>query len=136
MARPDKTVRLALCLTLAAIRPAFGASGASDPSKATQALGEAAAICRRDNGALWRTSLCGPILLVDPVTRLIIANQADGENQLTSNGASFVGKLPEQINIANTAIDWAGTKWTMIMLPLPEAKDRRAALMAHEMWHR
>lgn len=89
-----------------------------------------------DNGALWGFSLCGPMLLVDPVTRLVVANQRDPDNQLKSNGQSFVGKLPEQINIANTALDWSGTRWTMIVLPLPEANDRRVVLMAHEMWHR
>jgi hypothetical protein len=111
-------------------------SGALAAPTPAEALREADAICRGDNGALWGVSLCGPLLLVDPATRLVVANQAGTENQLKGEGDLFVGKLPEQINIANTAIDWAGTKWTMIMLPLPEAKDRRAALLAHEMWHR
>jgi hypothetical protein len=133
MARRNTAVRPAFCLSFAVI---VSALAEPSPSKATRALHEADAICRADNGALWGVSLCGPLLLVDPVTRLIVANQPDREGQLKSNGDSFVGKLPEQINIANTAVDWAGTKWTMIMLPLPEANDRRAALMAHEMWHR
>ena len=132
----DKTTWLAVSLTSALFLQAFGAPRTTDPSEATEALREAEAICLRDHGALWNRSLCGPLLLVDPATRLVVANQADAEGQLTSNGSSFVGKLPEQINMANTATEWAGIKWTMIMLPLPEAKDRRAALMAHEMWHR
>jgi hypothetical protein len=103
---------------------------------AALALQEADAICRADNGALWGISLCGPLMLVDPATRLVVANQSDHENQLQRDGDSFTGKLPDRINIANTATEWAGTRWTMIMLPLPEEKDRRAALMGHEMWHR
>ena len=102
----------------------------------SDALREADAICRGDNGALWGVSLCGPVLLVDPTTRSVFANQADAEKLLKPEGGIFVGKLPEKINIANTALDWAGTHWTMMMLPLPEANDRRAVLMAHEMWHR
>ena len=51
-------------------------------------------------------------------------------------GEIFRGRLPDEINIANTATDWAGVKWTMMMLPLPEDAGRRAALLAHEMWHR
>lgn len=108
----------------------------AEVSKATQALREADSICRADSGALWGISLCGPLLLVDPGTRLVVANQSDHENQLKRNGDCFVGMLPERINVANTAVDWAGTKWTMIMLPLPEEADRRALLMGHEMWHR
>ena len=101
-----------------------------------QALREAEAICRGDNGALWGVSLRGPMLLVDPATRAVVANQPGGKNELKPEGEVFVGSLPDQVNVANTAVDWAGTKWTMIMLPLPEEKYRRAALIAHEMWHR
>jgi hypothetical protein len=128
MTVPEKTAWLALSLLFATI-----AHGALTPA---QALREADAICRGDNGALWGVSLCGPILLVDPATRSVFANQAGGEKLLKPEGDVFVGKLPEQINIANTAVDWAGTKWTMVMLPLPEEPHQRAALLAHEMWHR
>ena len=114
-----------------AVVPAVSAA----PSPA-ESLAEAETICRADNGALWGVSLCGPLLLVDPATRAVFANQADKQEQLKRDGEIFTGKLPNEINIANTAIDWAGVKWTMIMLPLPEEPARRAALMAHEMWHR
>lgn len=135
MALLNKTPHFAFAAALAGL--AFARAELPHPeTNATRALREADTICQSDNGALWGISLCGPVLLVDPVTRLVVANQVDHDNQLKSNGESFVGKLPEQINIANTALDWAGTKWTMIMLPLPERKDRRAALIAHEMWHR
>jgi hypothetical protein len=136
MALRKKAGSLALCITLAAALPALGADRADEVANAARVLREAEAICRGDNGALWGISLCGPMLLVDPATRTVFANQPGKENQLKPEGDVFAGKLPEQINIANTATDWAGTKWTMIMLPLPEEKDRRASLMAHEMWHR
>ncbi|HEX8898583.1 MAG TPA: hypothetical protein VF751_07795 [Chthoniobacterales bacterium] len=128
MARLKKASWVALSLIFASI-----ACAAPTPA---EALREADAICRRDNGALWGVSLCGPMLLVDPKTRAVFANEPGPENQLKRDGDVFVGTLPEKINIANSAVDWAGTKWTMIMLPLPEEKDRRTALMAHEMWHR
>src|SRR6476620_10175796 len=128
MASLKKLAGLGVSLVIASIAPA-----APTP---TEALREANAICGGDNGKLWGVSLCGPVLLVDPAPRALFANQIDAEKALKPDGEIFVGKLPEQINIANTALDWAGTKWTMIMLPLPEANDRRAVLMAHEMWHR
>ena len=111
-----------------------GLCGAS-PSPA-ESLAEAEALCRRDDAALWGVSLCGPLLLVDPATRAVFANQPDKENALRREGEIFIGKLPNDINIANTAAEWAGVKWTMIMLPLPEDAARRATLLAHEMWHR
>jgi hypothetical protein len=109
---------------------------ATDTALANQYFQEAQSVCSRDNGKLWGISLCGPMLLVDPHTRTVMANQADPEGVLTRNGNVFVGKLPVTVNIANTATEWAGVKWTMLLLPLPNDKYRRANLMAHELWHR
>ena len=101
-----------------------------------QAIKQAQEICRADNGALWGISLCGPLLLVDPATRTVWASERDREERLQPVDGIFTGKLPNEINIANTSTDWAGVKWTMLMLPLPAETERRAALLAHEMWHR
>ncbi len=111
-------------------------SSAIDTKLASQYFQEAQALCSRDNGKLWGVSLCGPMLFVDRKTRTVVANQADPEGILTKSANVFVGTLPAGVNIANTAIDWAGVKWTMIIFPLPEDRYRRANLMAHELWHR
>lgn len=98
---------------------------------------EAASICGQDHGKLWRVSLCGPMLFVEPQTRTVYANQADTQGRLTRKAAVFTGRLPEEINIANTATEWAGVKWTMIMWgALSANKYGRARLMLHEMFHR
>ncbi len=107
-----------------------------DATAAAQYFREANGLCRRDDGKLWGVSLCAPVLLVDPQTRAVVANFADKESVLVKNGSVFTGRLPAKVNVANTAMEWAGVKWTMMMLPLPEDKIRRAGLMAHEMWHR
>ena len=107
-----------------------------DTLLAYQYFQEAHALCSRDNGKLWGVSLCGPMLFVDRKTRTVVANQPDAEAILTKSGNVFVGKLPAKVQIANTAKDWAGVKWTMIIFPLPEDRYRRANLMAHELWHR
>ena len=114
----------------------FAQSAPVDTTLAYQYFKEAQALCSRDHGKLWGVSLCGPMLFVDRKTRTVITNQADKEGILTRSGNVFVGALPAKVNIANTAIDWAGVKWTMIILPLPEDRYRRANLMAHELWHR
>jgi hypothetical protein len=111
-------------------------SSAIDATLAYQYFQEAQALCSRDKGKLWGIQLCGPMLFVDPKTRTVVANQPDSEGILTKSGNVFIGKLPATVNIANTAADWAGVKWTMIIFPLPEDRYRRTNLMAHELWHR
>lgn len=88
------------------------------------------------NYNLWDTDLYGPILLVDPQTRQVFANEVDTAKTLKPNGNIFTGVLPESINIANTSIDWNGKRWAMIMLPLPSNLNDRINLMAHESFHR
>jgi hypothetical protein len=92
--------------------------------------------CATPEWQLWQSSLCGPLLFVDPVTRQVFATRADAEARLTAEGGWFVGWLPENETIANTAKHWAGVHWSMIMLPLPERPDAAMALLAHESWHR
>jgi len=77
------------------------------------------------------------MLFADPQTRTVVANQADKEGKLHKEAGLWVGSLPQQVGIANTATDWAGVKWTMVMwgaLGGPQAL--RDLLMMHECWHR
>jgi len=85
---------------------------------------------------LWNLDLYGPILLVDPNTRRIFANNPDSVGALKQDGKLFTGILPDKINIANTAITWNGKVWAMIMLPLPEKRAERLDLLSHELFHR
>ncbi|HXG68697.1 MAG TPA: hypothetical protein VNO70_26610 [Blastocatellia bacterium] len=107
-----------------------------DATLARQYFHEAQNLCNQDGGKLWGVSLCGPIIFVDRQTRAVVANQADRESNLSLSGDVYVGKLPDKINIANTAVEWAGVKWTMVIWPLPEDVYARASLLAHELWHR
>lgn len=136
-----RNLNLCVALALLAILPSFQSrtwaqNSPIDTALASQYFQEAQALCKRDNGKLWGVSLCGPMLFVDRKTRTVVANQSDKEGILTRNGNVLVGQLPARVNIANTATEWAGVKWTMVMFPLPEDKTRRANLMAHELWHR
>ncbi len=97
---------------------------------------EADKMCRLDAGRLWGTSLCGPMIFIDPDTRLMVANRADREGLLVKTGEVYVGRWPEDRTTANTAVDWAGTKWTTVQWPLPTNKYARLRLMAHELFHR
>ena len=88
------------------------------------------------NIGLWNKDLYGPILLIDPKTREIFANESDATDVLKSDGSVYTGVLPDKINIANTAVDWNGKRWAMIMLPLPKNKYSKIGLLAHESFHR
>jgi hypothetical protein len=112
------------------------ARGEIDLVKASAYFAEAQAVCERDGGRLWGASLYGPMMFVDPETREIVANEADANGNLSAKNSVFAGTLPTKLNVANTAVDWAGKRWTMLVWPLPENERTRARLMAHELWHR
>jgi hypothetical protein len=90
----------------------------------------------RDGGKTWGVALYGPMLLIDPEQRSIVANQADLEHKLRPQDGVFVGKLPDEINVANYALDWAGVHWTMVMWPVSDFRQPRERLFLHECFHR
>ena len=90
----------------------------------------------KENGKLWNHQLYGPLLLVNKDNRTIIANEPDNKGILTKKGEVYTGILPNGINIANTAFDWNGKRWSMVMLPLPKNHNERLNLIIHELFHR
>jgi hypothetical protein len=104
--------------------------------RASPIFRQAREICQRDGGRLWGRSLCGPIMLVDPRGRKIVANRRDAGGMLRDDGGYFIGVLPASENIANTATAWSGTFWTQIGWPLPDDPRARGILIAHELFHR
>ncbi len=108
----------------------------NDWNQATLAFRELNEVLTTENGQTWKYSLQGPLMLVNRESRVIIANEKDTANELSKQGALYVGQLPESINIANTAFDWKGKHWTMVALPLPETKAERLSLLIHESFHR
>ena len=85
--------------------------------------------------ALWNVDLYGPILLVDPKTRDVFANEKDSSGVLTPGSGIFTGTFPHNINVANTSIRWNGKRWAMILLPLPTGRNERLSLITHELFH-
>jgi hypothetical protein len=108
-----------------------------DLNLARQYFQEAAALFDQDRGELWGVSLKGPMIFVDYETRAAAANQPDGEGRLRAEADLFTGSIPPEVIVANTAMQWAGVYWTMVMWQaLPEAFQPRAALIGHEAFHR
>ena len=113
------------------------AIGDIDLTAAARYFEEFEALCNADDGKLWGVSFCGPILLVDPSTRTAVANRADAGGVLAPRFGLFVGQLPAEVGIANTATEWSGNRWTMIMVwSISDDPKRRMRLIAHEAFHR
>lgn len=121
---------------LAAAMAIAGAARAAAPddAQAKAVFAEREAICAQDAGRLWGRTLCGPILLIDPESRDLVANQAGPG--LEPHDGVFTGRLPDGMGVANTAFDWAGTSWTMVIWPLPGDPIERRTLEMHESYHR
>ena len=109
----------------------------SRPIGPAQVFKEARQIWAAEGGRTWGRSLAGPLLLVDPDSRKVWASEADGENQLRQQDGLFVGTLPKSAAAANSAMEWAGKRWSVVLLPLLPEKDlERRVLLLHESWHR
>ncbi|WP_460731802.1 hypothetical protein [Lysobacter tyrosinilyticus] len=129
-------ITLIACVGFAASLEAVPATAAVDRDGANLVFDESRTICERDAGALWDRSLCGPILIVDPMDLAAIANQQDQGNKLTANGGVFTGTLPSSAILANTRIEWSGTNWTQLLWPVSFETSIRRVTLAHELFHR
>jgi hypothetical protein len=90
----------------------------------------------KENINLWDKDLYGAMLFIDPQTMNVFANEPDSVGILKQNGTIYSGILPDDVSFANTAINWNGKSWAMIMLPLPQNKQERINLLAHELFHK
>lgn len=108
----------------------------SDLHQAERAFAELKEALEKDNGRLWNHRLDGPILLINKDTRIIIANEQDAKGELVRQGDCFIGKFPDAMIIAHSAIDWNGKRWATYTFPLPEDKTERLNGLIHESFHR
>lgn len=84
---------------------------------------------------LWDKDIYGPILLVDTATREVYANLPDADGVLKLDKGVYRGVLPKKITFSNTDIQWSGTHWAMITLPLSTGEEDRIDLITHELFH-
>src|SRR5262245_60134387 len=97
------------------------------PELAKRYFEEATKLCERDAGRLWGVSLCGPMVIFDPVTRTRATSQPEPE-----------GPPPRFPGFADGPVSWGGLQWfawPLSMLPENDA-DVRQQLMLHGLFHR
>jgi len=125
-----------LALALVVVTSAAAQPSAIDTKLAVQYFQELKQTSDRDGGRMWGLPLYGPIMFVDPGGGSVVANQADREGKLVAQDGVFIGKLPKEMNASNTATDWAGVHWTMVMWPVSDFRQPRERLLLHECFHR
>jgi hypothetical protein len=124
-----------LFLCLAA--PLTGQSTAS-PDTAAMARADRlmTAACAADNATTWGRPVCGPFLLATWGGRGVIASQRDSAGTFTPIGRWWMGTLGAGQFPSNSAIDIGGTRYSMVVLPLPTDDAIAATLLLHEQFHR
>lgn len=101
-----------------------------------QTFSEVDSLLKIDNDEFWGKGLYGPIILINPETRVFYSNENNSTNEFEKIGSMYKYSLPADINVANTAIDWKDKRWSMVMLPLPKDRISRNNLIIHELFHR
>jgi hypothetical protein len=82
------------------------------------------------NQHLWKLPVYGPMLLVYPQSHLAYVNEPDSAGVLQPVDGVYKGTLPASIIIGNTAVEWGGKTWSMVMWPPPAERDARLNLLA------
>ncbi len=124
------------CLLVALLAGRSLAAQQPADSLARQAITDFQAACARDHGRLWGRTLCGPIILVDPESRLAVASELPPGGEFHAEGRAWVGRVPDGIPLANYALEWSGVRWAFVLQPLPADRFVRLALLLHESFHR
>jgi hypothetical protein len=115
----------------------YGQTG-SEFERAKKYFSEADSLSKIDGQSLWGTELYGPAMFVFPESRTAIANKTDQSNTFVEKNGLYIGRLPDDLPVANTAVQWDGEKWTMINWHAVSQADfySRNKLFFHECWHR
>jgi hypothetical protein len=115
------------CAPVPVASPAAAPAAGVDPGRAAALFDEAAALCAREGGRHWGTSLCGPIVIADPVTKSIATNQPAPS-----------APRPAALGYANAAMKWGDIRWTTLVWQHVAAADdaARRILLVHELFHR
>ncbi len=115
----------------------IAASALGEQPTPLQLIHEARGAWVAENGRTWGKSLAGPLLIVDPKSHQVWASETDDEGKLRAAGDIFVGIRDDAENASNTSQDWAGKRWSTIVIPIPDTEPAmRKALLLHESFHR
>lgn len=89
-----------------------------------------------DSAKIWGVGLYGPTMFVNADDRMIIANQQNKDSTFKKKGNVFYGFLPDEYNIANTAMSFSEELWTCVNGLCFNNDMERNLLLVHESFHR
>lgn len=94
-------------------------------------------VATKKHQKLWDLDLYGPMLIVNPYTRMTYASYPDTLGILKKEGNVYVGSLPKGILLGNAVTNWGGRKWSMVLTVfISENEQDRIDLFSHELFHR
>lgn len=130
-------MRWIVALGLAAASPLAG-QGASPLDTLAMARAERLmqAACEVDRDVTWGRSVCGPFVLTTWGGRAVLASERDSAGTFVPEGRWWRGTLGNGQFPSNSAIDLGGTRYSMVVLPLPSDDAIAATLLLHEQFHR
>ena len=138
-------ITLAACTDYNGNNPVYGTDTLAEQNSSPICLDTASylferleAILDADDGNLWGVNLHGPVVIADAITRYAIANMPDVDGKIfTRQGNFYVGKIPEEALIGNTASFFGGRRWGMVTWGLIEADNEMdiVYVMLHELFH-
>ncbi|HKG94565.1 MAG TPA: hypothetical protein VKA84_21810 [Gemmatimonadaceae bacterium] len=135
-----------LCVVAAAVSvpherfPAAGAfadsAEAAVANRFAQAAKGAAAQLARDGGALWGVRLdTGAVWAGVRGQKMFLTADPRMPDYERAGPALWAGPLPPGVAPANTSLRWAGRRWAMVILPVPDDPTRASRLLVHEAMH-
>jgi hypothetical protein len=98
-----------------------------DQQRAREYFSEVQALCERDGGGLWGTSLCGPMVIADLRTGTVATSQP-----------APPAPRPPLVGVVNAPLEWDGVVWAayvwdFVVNATPRARNE---LLLHELFHR
>lgn len=111
---------------------------AIDTELAAAYFQEARALAAADSSRLWGIDLYGPMIFVHPGSGTAVTNREPpaATAGFEPVGSVWEGTAPPELGYANSAVEWSGTRWTMLIWPLPSNRYARTQLLMHELFHR
>lgn len=116
---------------LLALVVSVAAAQAPDPGVVARANAFRAA----DGGRLWGARLDTIPWAFVAGQRMYLTADPHQTGYVRDSGGFWQGPLPPGVTAANTSVDWAGRRWAMVLLPLPDDSLDAARLLIHETWH-
>lgn len=128
--------RIACAISMIAASISNAQTGTIDVAVARSYFKELQDLGAADGGKLWGRQVSGPMLLVDPDARVVVANEQDAKGLLHNENGVWIGKLSPEMNPANTSVDFGGKHWSMVLWPVSDNRYARRRLLMHESFHR